>query len=120
MKRVLHLLLLLGALTGLLGVQFAYASVPQMTATSASAPGMDADCMKVMHKQQPQPMQGPCKGMTLECIAAMGCVAPPVPMVADMSLTVPLPFTKQAFWPSTSVLAGSDPPPEQHPPTFLG
>ncbi|MFX7930421.1 hypothetical protein ABTK36_19895, partial [Acinetobacter baumannii] len=37
--------------------------------------GMSEDCMKMMAQQQ-QPTQKPCKGMTLACIAAMGCVVP--------------------------------------------
>src|SRR3546814_15472196 len=75
-KRLLASLLLIGALIGLFGAQMAAArSVP----TAASAPramAMDADCMAMMAKQQPAPEEKPCQGLTLDCIAAMGCVVP--------------------------------------------
>jgi len=119
-KRVLHLVLLLGALVGLLGLQTAYAAVPPVQAQPAAMAGMDPDCIKMMQKQQPQPENGPCKGMTLECIAAMGCIPQPMPMAAVIAYeTAPIVF-EQAFWPAASVLDGRERPPEQHPPTILG
>jgi len=41
------------------------------TMAGMAASGMSEDCMKMMAQQQ-QPVQKPCKGMTLACIAAMG------------------------------------------------
>src|SRR3546814_2619291 len=72
--------LLLGALIGLFGQAVAYASVPSavsapMAMSGMTDSGMSEDCMKMMAQQQ-QPAQKPCKGMTLACIAAMGCVVP--------------------------------------------
>src|SRR3546814_18163083 len=69
--------------------------------------GMSEDCMKMMAQQQ-QPAQKPCKGMTLACIAAMGCVVPmavrnDAPALAARAADPPL-----AFWPPTTALRGSD------------
>lgn len=124
MKRVLQLLLLLGALIGLLGQEAAFASgTPAMSAPVAMSgmamPGMSEDCMKIMAQQQ-QPVQKPCKGMTLACIAAMGCVIPmavrnDAPVLAAREANPTL-----AFWPTTTVLLGSDLTPEPEPPTLLG
>jgi hypothetical protein len=123
-KRALHLLLLLGALIGLLGQETAFASgPPAVSATIAMAAmtdsGMSEDCMKMMAQQQ-QPAQKPCKGMTLACIAAMGCVIPmavrndaPVLGAREAGPTL-------AFWTTTTVLRGSDLTPEPEPPTLLG
>jgi hypothetical protein len=81
--------------------------------------GMSEDCMKMMAQQQ-QPGQKPCKGMTLACIAAMGCVVPmavrdDAPMLSAREAGATL-----AFWPTTTVLHGSDLTPEPEPPTLLG
>ena len=118
MKRALHILLLLGALVGLLGVESAYALGPRMAAAPAAVSGMDADCMEMMRKAPP-PAPTPCKGMTLDCIAAMGCVVPVLVQDEAAAVAEPRAPTRQIFWPTTAVLAGSDPPPEQHPPTRL-
>lgn len=81
--------------------------------------GMSEDCMKMMAQQQ-QPAQKPCKGMTLACIAAMGCVIPmavrnDAPVLAAREANPTL-----AFWPTTTVLRGSNLTPEPEPPTLLG
>lgn len=114
MKCALQLLLLFGAVFGLFGQQAAYAASERATMAPAAVSQMSADCMEMMQKQQPQP----CKGLTLDCIAAMGCAVPivlkePAPMAAPQIVSA------LAFWPSTSVLVGNDLPPEQHPPTIL-
>ncbi|HEX7822103.1 MAG TPA: hypothetical protein VF463_15955 [Sphingobium sp.] len=124
MKRALRLFLLLGALIGLLGQEAAFASAPpampaQMTVAGMADLGMSEDCMKMMAQQQ-QPVQKPCKGMTLACIAAMGCVIPmavrnDAPVLAAREANPTL-----AFWPTTTVLRGSDLTPEPEPPTLLG
>jgi hypothetical protein len=123
-KRALRLFILLGALIGLFGQGFAYASVPAavsapMAMSDTAMSGMSEDCMKMMAQQQ-QPEQKPCKGMTLACIAAMGCVVPmairnDAPALGSRPADPPL-----AFWPTTPVLRGSDLAPEPEPPTPLG
>lgn len=124
MKRVLHLFLLLGALIGLLGQGVAYASVPPampapMTMSGMTMSGMSEDCMKMMAQQQ-QPEQKPCKGMTLDCIAAMGCVVPMAVRNDAPALGSRPADPSLAFWPTTTVLRGSELTPEPEPPTLLG
>lgn len=124
MKRALRLFLLLGAMIGLLGQGFAYASVPpamptQMAMSGMVDSGMSEDCMKMMAQQQ-QPAQKPCKGMTLACIAAMGCVVPMAVRNDSPSLAVPPANAALAFWTTTTVLHGSELTPEPEPPTLLG
>ena len=118
MKRALQLLLLFGAVFGLFGQQAAYAASARATMAPAAVSQMSADCMEMMQKQQPQPAQKPCKGLTLDCIAAMGC-AVPIVLKEPASMAAPQIVSVLAFWPSTSVLVGNDLPPEQHPPTIL-
>ncbi|WP_235209964.1 hypothetical protein [Sphingobium sp. Ant17] len=122
-KRALRLFLLLGALIGLFGQAVAYASVqPAVSAPMAMSgmaeTGMSEDCMKMMAQQQPQ--QKPCKGMTLACIAAMGCVVPMVVRNDSPALASRETAQNLAFWPTTTVLRGSDLTPEPEPPTLLG
>lgn len=78
-KRWFHLLLLLGALLGLLGQEAAFANVVlvEKAGQTATVAEMDADCAEMMalSKQQPSPDK-PCEGMTPECIAKMGCALP--------------------------------------------
>jgi len=119
MKRTLHLLLVLGALIGLFGQAAAYAAGPQMSAVPAAMWQMDADCMEMMQKG-PQPGEKPCKGLTLDCIAAMGCVASIVLRDPGTLAAAPEIVPIRVYWPALSVLAGSDPAPEVHPPTILG
>ena len=123
-KNALHLFLLLGALIGLFGQAVAYASVqsavsaPMVMSTMADT-GMPEDCMKMMAQQQ-QPAQKPCKGMTLACIAAMGCVVPMAVRDDAPTLAARAADLSLAFWPTTTVLRGSELTPEPEPPTLLG
>ncbi len=125
MKRALQLFLLLGALIGLFGLEGAYAGAPRMSAPAAATAmatmPMDADCMAMMAKEarKPQPMPGPCKGMTLDCIAAMGCVLPMLTGVSGPALAAPPTSSKTQYWTVTRVLAGDDRPPDLHPPSIL-
>jgi len=122
-KRAFHLLLLLGALIGLFGQAVAYASAQPV----ASAPmamsevldsGLSEDCMKMMALQQPG--QKPCKGMTLACIAAMGCVVPMVVRNDAPALIAREADATLVFWTTTTVLRGSELTPEPEPPALLG
>lgn len=120
MKRALQLLLLMGALFGLFGQQAASAAGAHVTAAPAAVSQMSADCMEMMEQEQPAPAQKPCKGLTLDCIAAMGCVVPIVLREPAAPVAAPHLVSALAFWPSTAVLIGNNHPPEQHPPTILG
>ena len=71
-KRLLSLLLILGALMGLMAQEVAFASAPAMQNTVATASQMSDECAEMMGVDTSQPDQ-PCKGMTLDCIAKMGC-----------------------------------------------
>ena len=124
MKHAFRLFLLLGALIGLLGQEAAFASGPPavsapMTMSAMVASGMSEDCMKMMAQQQ-QPAQKPCKGMTLACIAAMGCVVPMALRNDAPTLAVREAGPTLAFWSTTPVLHGSELAPEPEPPTLLG
>lgn len=91
-----------------------------MSAVPTAVSQMDADCMEMMEKQQPEPTQKPCKGLTLDCIAAMGCTVPIVLKEPSVPVDAPLFLSALAFWTTTVILTGSDRPPEPHPPTILG
>lgn len=79
MKRLVSLALLMGALLGIFGQQAALAVGPAWHPIVERSLPADmekmgsADCMKMMDKQE---SEKPCKGLTLDCIAAMGCVVP--------------------------------------------
>ena len=110
----------MGALLGLFGQAAAYAAGPQLSNMPMTTGQMDADCMKMMQEQQPVPAQKPCKGLTLDCIAAMGCVVPIVLKEPAGPVSAPELVSAPAFWPATAVLIDNNHPPEQHPPTILG
>jgi hypothetical protein len=122
-KRWLSLLLLLGALLGLLGQEAAFAHVmpvdkAEQTATAAQ---MSADCAEMMGlaKQTPQPEE-PCQGMTPDCIAKMGC-AVPLALIPPLTFDA-VPQFRAAAPPQTPVaaLVGRDTGPEPEPPARLG
>lgn len=118
MKGHLSLLLLLGALLGLFGQQAAYAGgpalAPKMEASHAMPSGMDCAGMegmpKAVHEQ-------PCKGLTLACIAQMGCMIP-MTIQDRLPLTAPrVPLPAVAYRVVDAPLAGRDLMPELQPPT---
>ncbi len=128
MKRWFSLLLLMGALLGLMGQETAFARVMPMekaeqtvAAAQASAGQMSADCAEMMGlaKQTTQPDK-PCQGMTPDCVAKMGC-AVAVALVPPLSSTIP-----SVYRPSTprqmpvAALVGRETSPEPHPPARLG
>jgi len=119
-KRILSLLLLLGAIAGLFGQAAAYAAGPHAPMTSTAVSQMSEDCMEMMQERQPEPDKKPCNGLTLDCIAAMGCTLPFVLREVLPQMAVAAPAAARAFWPLVTVLVGSDRPPEIHPPTLLG
>jgi hypothetical protein len=76
-KRRISLLLLIGALLGLLAQEAAFASAPAMPMqdTAIAAPTMSAECAEMMGIDKSQDKE-PCQGLTLDCIAKMGCAVP--------------------------------------------
>jgi hypothetical protein len=119
-KRLLASLLLVGALLGLFGAQLAYAHGVPTVVSAPQVTAMDADCMAMMAKQQPTPKGTPCKGLTLDCIGAMGCVVPIVLGNAAPSPMSPWFHDQATFWTTVSVLHGHEYAPEPEPPTLLG
>lgn len=71
-------MLLFGALLGLFAQEAAFASSPavQQHEMIAAAPGMSAECAEMMGLTRPEKSEAPCKGLTLDCIAKMGCALP--------------------------------------------
>lgn len=118
--KIAAFLLVVGAFVGLFGQQAAYAAGPGWSTTVVTAIKADAsteasDCMKMMSEKPDQP----CDGLTLDCIADMGCVVPITldgaqPLVAEQSFEQP-----RARLPRTSPLAGRMVPPEPEPPAAL-
>ena len=116
LKARLSLLLLIGALLGLFGQGMAYAAgptlAPKMEMSHAMPSGMDCAGMAT---RDPAP-DHPCKGLTLACIAQMGCVIPmtfeePAPAIERPTLP-----QLRASWPNSPVLVGLEIEPEPEPP----
>ena len=76
-KRWLSFLLLFGAMLGLLAQEVAFASAPAiaMADTVIAAPAMSDECAEMMRVDKSDPDK-PCQGLTLDCIAKMGCALP--------------------------------------------
>lgn len=117
------MLLLAGALLGLLGQEAAFAqAMPVKVADqSTSALPMSPECAEMMGlaKQEQHPDK-PCEGMTPDCMAKMGCAVPlallpafPIGMLAPFRAAVPEHV-------QVAPLVGRDTGPEPEPPSFLG
>lgn len=118
-KRWLSLLLLAGALLGLMGQEAAFAHVVPVQTVTVTA--MSPDCAQMMGitKQVPQPAM-PCEGMTPDCVAKMGCavplaLVPPVASDAAREFRAMLPSVAPA-----TPLVGRNFGPEPEPPSRLG
>jgi hypothetical protein len=128
MKRWFSLLLLFGALLGLMGQEAAFARVmpvekatQSVAATQTSAGQMSAECAEMMGlaKQKPQ-TDKPCQGMTPDCVAKMGC-AVVVALIPPLLNASPAKFS--LLTPSqmpVAALVGRETSPEPHPPARLG
>jgi hypothetical protein len=116
-KRFLSLLLLIGALTGLLGQEAAFAGTSRAPMVEMAASAMSADCMEMMGQDRQQPAKMPCKGMTLDCIAAMGCTIPLFAVPEPDALGEALHGRQVHFLPPIHQLVGLSTGPEPPPPT---
>lgn len=123
MKRWFSLLLIMGALLGLLGQEAAFARVMPVAKAeqTVAAAQMSAECAEMMGlaKQKPQP-EKPCQGMTPDCIAKMGC-AVPLALLPSLASSVSREF--RAVTPPqmpVAPLVGRNTGPEPEPPTRLG
>jgi hypothetical protein len=117
-KRVLQLALILGALLGLFGQGLALAHVASPPAAHPMQMSSD-DCMQMMAQAEHEKKQAPCKGLTLDCIAAMGCT---VPLTLAEPLILPAALPVAALAPP---MAASQPltarviAPELEPPSLI-
>ena len=118
MTRTLYLGLLLMALLGLIGQSGAMAMAPApMDAGSMQASIAGMNC--VNNANAPAPGKAPCKTMTMQCIAAMGCA--PLALVEPVgpsTLPVVIARVKSAL-PLAARLWGRSYGPEPDPPSFL-
>lgn len=117
MKRFLALLLLFGALTGLFGQEAAFAGGLRLPLGEVATTAMPADCMEMMQQEPQQPAQKPCKGMTLDCIAAMGCMIPLLALIEPGRIGATFHAQQVHFLPTVRHLAGLSLAPEPPPPT---
>lgn len=126
MTRFLHICLLLTALLGLIGQSTAMAMAPTRTtavmtsgsmngSTQASMEGLN--CMDMANA--PPPGKAPCKNVTLQCMAAMGCsplaFTLPVIRALDPQRVEPIKTAR----PAVTRLNGRSYGPEPDPPSFL-
>lgn len=115
-------MLLWGALLGLFAQEAAFASAPAMAQQeiAASATGMSDECAEMMGLAKPEKSDAPCNGLTLDCIAKMGCALP----LAAPTLAAPLAVAhfQRAIVNElpTTRLVGRNLGPEPDPPLILG
>ena len=122
MTRWFSLLLVIGAALGLFAQEAAMASAPAVQASalvSEAAAAMSEDCAEKMGLTKPQSDQ-PCRGVTLSCIAKMGCalaftltpqLSPALPLDNQPQLLRPMPVAR---------LVGRNSTPEPEPPALPG
>ena len=123
MSRWFSLLVLAGALLGLLGQEAAFARTgPVKIADRAVAAGqMTPECAEMMGLTQPvQLPDKPCQGMTPDCVAKMGCASPlavfePFTFNSAPQLRAAAPLRAPVF-----PLIGHDTGPEPEPPAHFG
>lgn len=123
MKRWLSLMMIAGALLGLLGQEAAFAQMLPVGKTQqvAVAAQMTPECAEMMGlaNQAPQP-EKPCQDMTPDCIAKMGC-AVPMALIPPVSVNLSPRFRADSPLQMPIVpLIGRDSGPEPHPPAHLG
>jgi hypothetical protein len=116
-KRFFALLLLLGALTGLFGQEAAFAGTLRLPPGEVATGVIPADCMEMMQQEPQQPAEMPCKGMTLDCIAAMGCTIPLFAVPEPGRIGATFHARQVHFLPTVRHLAGLSLAPEPPPPT---
>ena len=127
MIRWFSLLLLFGAMLGLIGQEAAFArAMPSAQAGQAAAAQTDVDQMSPecaeMMRLAPQPPQSdiPCQGMTPDCVAKMGC-AVPVAVIPPLLGAAPTRYRLLApCQMPVARLVGREIRPETHPPADLG
>lgn len=118
MKTLLHLVLLFGAMFGLFGQSTAMAMAPVagVPMTAMADMGSRAD-MTDGSRQDHRDL--PCKKLTLQCIAAMGCAPAAIVLPTFTAETAPravrFPYVLQIV----AAMLGRSVAPAQDPPAFL-
>lgn len=115
------MMLLTGALLGLFAQEAAFASVPvaQISQQANADEAMDAACMEAMG-QNDDSSNAPCEGLTLDCIAKMGCALPLAQAPSGYSTASHLPSNAIPFLLGVHPMTGRESGPEPHPPSRLG
>lgn len=118
MKRFVRLALVLGALVGLFGQAMALAHGPARPASQETK--MSDDCMQMMAREAPQKQQRtPCKGLTLDCIAAMGCSVPMI-LGEPFAIGPSSGLSTALHWGAPpGLLSGRSIPPDPDPPSLI-
>ena len=115
-KFALRLLLLVGAIIGLLSQTVAYAAGPGVSMVATEMSPMGDDCMEMMQQDQPDSPRQHGKRLTPDCMAAMCCLALIPAREASITAT-PRIASARHFRSVVSPLAGGDIAPEPHPPS---
>lgn len=115
--RFLRLLLLTMAAFGLFGQSTAMAMGTVHAGTSVQSPMAGMDCMDMTKDAMPNGV--PCKKMTWQCIAAMGCTT--TAAIAPVGIKVPILAAGRVFhrWQIATRLLGRSYGPEPDPPSLL-
>lgn len=111
----LRLLLLALSLFGLVGQTAVYAMAP-FAATVEMAVTVDAPSMDCAEMASADDPAMPCEGMTLDCIAKMGCLTPPVVAPTAGLTTHPVIFEHVAYSAWRETMAGVTVQPDIFPP----
>ena len=118
MTRLIRICLLLATLGGLIGQSTAMAMAPAPTSPGSlqtAMAGMDCKTMADV----PAPEKAPCKNMTLQCMAAMGCVSLALVEPDSPAFDQPSAGHLKATLPVAARLWGRSYGPEPDPPSFL-
>lgn len=121
MHRWFSLFLLIGALVGLFGQETAYAaaSAAPMLDRSITEMPMSAECAEMMGIEQ-QDSDVPCGGMSLDCVAKMGCAGPVALIPASPTETADVLGLSAPTVSLVAPLFGCSHSPELHPPAVFG
>lgn len=118
MTRLFHICLLLAALGGLIGQSTAMAMAPApISAGSLQASMAGMDCMDMANS--PAPGKMPCKKMTLQCVAAMGCAPAALVQPDAANPSSPVVDRVKSALSLAARLWGRSYGPEPDPPSFL-
>lgn len=114
--------MLLGAISGLFAQEAAFATAPTVrmpSDTHIASPAMSDECAESMGIDAPDE-SAPCNGLTLDCIAKMGCAVPLAFITSTSLLTAADERTIPAAQRPVARLTGRSFGPEPEPPLLLG